>query len=207
MMKRAFLYARVSTKNHGQDVAVQLEPLRAYAEQRGFEIAGEYTDTGISGTKDRRPGLDKLMQAARGHRVDVILVVRFDRFARSTKHLITALEEFNKLGIAFISLNESIDTSSAMGKMVFTVLGAVAELERNIIVERINAGLAKARRHGVQLGRRQMICDREAIRQGKAAGRTIRELAIEHGVSKSLIANICSERAGDRTRSIKVVNR
>jgi DNA invertase Pin-like site-specific DNA recombinase len=173
-------------------VNVQLEPLREYAKARGFEVVQEFTDAGVSGTKDRRPALDKLMQAARQRTVDAVIVARFDRFARSTRHLITALEEFNHLGIAFISLNEAIDTSSAMGKMVFTVLGAVAELERNIIVERINAGLAKAKRHGVQLGRRQTIVDRQAIREGKAEGKTVRELAAEFGVSKSLVANICA---------------
>jgi DNA invertase Pin-like site-specific DNA recombinase len=121
-----------------------------------------------------------------------VIVARFDRFARSTRHLITALEEFNHLGIVFISLNEAIDTSTPMGRMVFTVLGAVAELERNIIVERINAGLVKAKRHGVQLGRWQTIVDRAAIREGHKQGKTVRALAAEFGVSKSLVANICA---------------
>jgi hypothetical protein len=120
--KRVGLYARVSTKNNGQDPETQLIALREYANARGFMIAGEYVDMGISGAKDRRPELDRLMADARRRKLDAILVARFDRFARSTKHLVLALEEFQSLGIDFISLNESIDTSTPMGRMVFTVI-------------------------------------------------------------------------------------
>src|SRR5215510_9000190 len=127
--QRVGLYARVSTKNAGQDPETQLLALREYAGHRGMTITDEYVDIGISGAKDRRPELDRLMTDARRRRFDVVLVARFDRFARSTKHLVLALEEFNSLGIDFVSLNESVDTSTPMGKMVFTVIGAVAELE------------------------------------------------------------------------------
>src|SRR5213594_4283273 len=121
--KRVALYARVSTKNNGQDPETQLIALREYASHRGFEIIDEYVDVGISGAKDRRPELDRLMRDARRRKIDAVLVARFDRFARSTKHLVLALEEFQSLGIDFVSLNESVDTSTPMGKMIYTVIG------------------------------------------------------------------------------------
>src|SRR2546428_14143925 len=127
-MKRAALYMRVSTKRHGQTTETQALALRDYAGHRGFEIIGEYRDEGISGSKDSRPALDRLMKDSRGRKFDVVIVSRFDRFARSVSHLLRALEEFSHLGVDFVSLSESIDTSTPMGKMIFTVLGAVAEL-------------------------------------------------------------------------------
>src|SRR4051812_22505835 len=125
-IKRAALYARVSTKQHGQDPDTQLLPLRDLCQARGLTIIDEYVDIGISGSKASRPQLDRLMADAKKRRFDAVYVARFDRFARSVKHLVTALEEFHALGVDFISLNESIDTSTPMGKMVFTILGAVA---------------------------------------------------------------------------------
>src|SRR4030095_10356751 len=152
-MKRAALYARVSTKNNGQNPDTQLVALREYVSNRVWEWAGEYVDHGVSGSKDSRPQLDRLMRDAKARKLDAVIVARFDRFARSTRHLVTALEEFSSLGVDFISLKEAIDTSSAMGKMVFTVLGAVAELERNIIRERVTMGLKRARKERKVLGR------------------------------------------------------
>jgi DNA invertase Pin-like site-specific DNA recombinase len=145
------LYSRVSTQD--QSVDMQLLDLRRYCEQRGFDIYKEYSDEGISGTKDRRPALDELMADARKRKFDAVLCWRFDRFARSTKHLITALEEFRHLGIEFISYQENIDTSSPLGKAIFTIVSAIAELERNIIVERVKAGIRRAKENGKRLGR------------------------------------------------------
>src|SRR5580704_8990097 len=138
---RAAIYARVSTTNHGQDVTLQTRELQQFAAARGWEIAGEYVDAGVSGTKDSRPELNRLIADAHKRRFDVVCVWRFDRFARSVSHLLRALEEFKALGIDFVSFSEQMDTSTPAGKMVFTVLGAVAELERSLIVERVRAGL------------------------------------------------------------------
>src|ERR1041385_8688027 len=140
------LYMRVSTKGHGQTTDTQALALREYAERRGFEIISEYRDEGFSGSKDSRPALDRLMKDARCRKFDVVIVARFDRFARSVSHLLRALEEFNHLGVDFVSVSESIDTSTPMGRMIFTVLGAVAEFERNLIKERVHMGLSRARK-------------------------------------------------------------
>src|SRR5262245_56925714 len=121
-MKRAALYMRVSTKGHGQTTETQALALREHAAHRGFDIVQEYRDEGVSGMKDSRPALDKLMKDARARRFDVVIVARFDRFAWSVSHLLRALEEFNHLAVDFISCAESIDTSTPVGKMIFTVL-------------------------------------------------------------------------------------
>ena len=137
MATRAAIYARVSTIGHGQSPEMQLNELREHCVRRGWQIAGEYVDTGISGAKDRRPELDRLMQDGHRRKFDVVAVWKFDRFARSVSHLLRALDTFRVLGIEFVSLSESLDTATPAGRMVFTVLGAVAELERSLIAERI----------------------------------------------------------------------
>ena len=150
---RAALYARVSTNGHGQDPEVQLRELREYCQRRSWDVASEYIDVGISGTKEKRPELDRLLIDAHRRRFDAVIVWKFDRFARSVSHLLRALETFKIQGIEFVSLSEQVDTSTPMGKCVFTVLGAVAELERSLIVERVKAGLRNARAKGKKLGR------------------------------------------------------
>jgi DNA invertase Pin-like site-specific DNA recombinase len=153
IMQRAALYARVSSANGTQDPEMQLRELREYTQRRGWELVGEYIDNGVSGTKGSRPELNRLMADAHRRRFEVVAVWRFDRFARSVSHLLRALETFQALGVDFISLSENVDTSTPTGKMVFTVLGAVAELERSLIVERVKAGLRNARAKGKKLGR------------------------------------------------------
>src|SRR5260370_30962875 len=160
---RVAVYARISTSNHGQDVTMQTRELREYIGRRGWELAGEYVDEGISGTKEKRPQLDRLMTDAHRRQFDAVIVWKFDRFARSVSHLLRALETFQALGIHFVSLSESLDTSTPAGKMVFTVLGAVAELERSLIVERVKAGLRNAKAKGRKLGRPKIILDRMQI--------------------------------------------
>jgi len=159
---RAAIYARVSTKD--QDATLQVAELRRLAEQRGWCIGGEYVDHGISGSKDQRPQLDAMMAEARRGRFDVVAVWRFDRFARSTRHLVTALEEFRALGVEFVSAREAIDTSTPMGKMVFTMIAAVAEMERELIRERVQAGVDRARAQGKKLGRPRRELDLRAAR-------------------------------------------
>src|SRR5499426_1591936 len=186
------LYMRVSTKGHGQNTDTQALAVREYAVHRSFDIIDEYKDEGISGSKDSRPALDRLMKDARARKFDVVIVARFDRFARSVSHLLRALEEFNQLGIDFVSLSESIDTSTPMGKMIFTVLGAVAELERNLIKERVHMGISRARKQGKQLGRPKRIFDREkalAMLQSMSVREVARQLGVSRGVVERVLSN------------------
>ena len=183
---RAAVYARVSTVNHGQDPGVQLREFSEYAERRGWTVAGEYVDVGISGAKDRRPELDRLMSDAHRRKFDCVVVFKFDRFARSVSHLLRALETFNALGIAFVSLTEGVDTSTPAGKMVFTVLGAVAELERSLIAERVKAGLRNAKAKGKKLGRPSRTVDSETVMRLRAQGVSWR------GVAKQLSVGVAT---------------
>ena len=167
---KAAIYARVSTANNGQDHTMQTRELREYCERRGWAVAGEYVDIGISGTKEKRPELDRLLGEAHRRRFDAVVVWRFDRFARSVSHLLRALETFKSLGIEFVSLSEQVDTSTPTGKMVFTVLGAVAELERSLIVERVRAGLRNAKAKGKSLGRPRLTVDAARIASLRSQG-------------------------------------
>jgi DNA invertase Pin-like site-specific DNA recombinase len=178
---KAAIYARVST-NNGQDPEMQLREVREYCIRRGLE-ASEYVDAGISGTKDSRPQLNKLMADAKKRRFDAVVVWKFDRFARSVSHLLRALEEFRSLGIEFVSLSEQVDTSTPTGKMVFTVLGAVAELERSLISERIRAGLRNAKAKGKRLGRPRKTLDRLRIASLRGEGASWRVVGDALGVS------------------------
>ena len=187
-LKRVALYARVST--NVQDPETQLMALRDYAQARKLEVFSEYVDVGISGSKDSRPALNKLMADAKRRRFDIVQVARFDRFARSTRHLVLALEEFNALGLDFISLSESIDTSTPMGKMVFTVIAAVAELERSLIRERVVMGLERAKAQGKTLGRPRPWVDLERIARLKAQGLSLRAIARETGISRPTVTSI-----------------
>jgi DNA invertase Pin-like site-specific DNA recombinase len=184
---RTAIYARVSTTNNGQDPRMQTRELREYCQRRGWTIAGEFVDIGISGAKEKRPELDRMIAEAHRRKFDVIVVWKFDRFARSVSHLLRALETFNALGIAFVSLSEQMDTTTPAGKMVFTVLGAVAELERSLIVERVKAGLRNARANGVTLGRPRMVVDVAGMARLRAQGRTVRQIADQLGYSRSLV--------------------
>jgi len=171
---RAAIYARVSTNE--QSPELQLRDLRQYAAARGLDAAArgldaaEYVDTGFSGAKQSRPALDRLMNDARKRRFDCVLVWRFDRFARSTKHLLLALEEFRSLGIQFISYQENIDTTSPLGQALFTIVSAVAQLERDLIRERVRAGLRNARAKGKRFGRRRVEVDPERVAALRSKG-------------------------------------
>jgi len=189
---RVALYARVSTTDQSTDS--QLLDLRRYVSERGWNIFKEYVDEGISGTKDSRPALNDLMNDAKKRRFDVVLVWRFDRFARSTKHLILALEEFRNLGIDFVSYQENIDTSSPLGSAIFTIISAVAQLERDIIAERVKAGLRRAKENGKKLGRPQgsTVTHRhtEEARKLRSEGQSLRQIARALNISKSTVARL-----------------
>jgi DNA invertase Pin-like site-specific DNA recombinase len=195
MTSRVAIYARVSTTNHGQDVTLQTRELQQFAEARGWHTVGTYIDDGVSGAKDSRPDLNRLMADAHKRCFDVVAVWRFDRFARSVSHLLRALETFSALGIAFVSLSEQMDTTTPTGKMVFTVLGAVAELERSLIAERVRAGLRNARAKGTRLGRPRITVDVCRALRLRSEGRTVREIADTLGVSRSLVHKTLANRS------------
>jgi DNA invertase Pin-like site-specific DNA recombinase len=177
---RIALYARVSTKDQSCDL--QLGDLRTYCAARGLELVREYIDVGQCGAKDSRPELNKLMDDARKRKFDVIVVWRFDRFARSTKHLLLALEEFRSLGIQFISYQENIDTSSPLGQALFTIVLAVAQLERDLIRERVSTGIRNARENGKKFGRPMRTADKDRILQMRAEGQSMEQIAENLGV-------------------------
>ena len=181
-MTRIAIYARVSTSD--QSTEPQLLDLRRYVLDRGWTSYREYQDEGISGTKDSRPALDELMNDARKRRFDVVLVWRFDRFARSTRHLINALEEFKNLSIDFVSYQENIDTSSPLGSAIFTIISAVAQLERDIIASRVKAGLRRAKENGKKLGRPRVAVDVTRIAALRAQGHSWTEVSRELGIGK-----------------------
>jgi DNA invertase Pin-like site-specific DNA recombinase len=182
------LYGRISTANHSQDVEVQMRELREYADRRSFESAGEYVDA-ISGAKDTRPALSRLMADAHKRKFDAVCVWKFDRFARSVSHLLRALETFRALGIDFISYSEQLDTSTPAGKMSFTVLGAVAELERSLIAERVRAGLRNAKAKGRKLGRPAVEADAAELARLRGQGHSVAEISRQLGVSVGTIHN------------------
>jgi len=195
---RAAIYARVSTTNHGQDVTLQTRELEQFAQARGWQLVDSYLDLGISGSKDKRPQLDRLMADAHKRRFDIVIVWRFDRFARSVSHLLRALETFNALGIAFVSLSEQMDTTTPAGKMIFTVLGAVAELERSLIVERVRAGLRNARAKGKRLGRPRSVLDASRVADLRSQGLGWKKIAAELGVGVGTLYRLAL--GGSKTR-------
>lgn len=169
-----------------QDVSMQLLDLRRYADQRGFEIVEEYIDQGVSGSKVSRPALDRLMSDARKRKFDILMVWRFDRFARSTRMLVLALGEFRSLAIDFISYQENLDTSSPMGEAMFTIISALSQLERDVIRSRVKSGLKAAKARGKVLGRKKTRDD-DAIRRLRSEGLSYSEIQKRLGVSKGAV--------------------
>lgn len=178
---RVALYARVSTLN-GQDPEMQLRELREYSARRGWEVAGKYVDHGVSGTKESRPALNRLMLDARHRAFDAVAVWKLDRFARSLKMLVVSLADLEALGIAFVSLRDNLDLSTPTGRLMFQVVGAMAEFERALIQERVRAGICNARAKGKVLGRPHRIVDSSAIAQLQAQGMSLRKIARTLGV-------------------------
>jgi DNA invertase Pin-like site-specific DNA recombinase len=189
------IYARVSTLNAGQDPSMQTRELTEYCTRRGWELAGVYVDSGISGATDSRPELNRLMEDAHRRKFSAVAVWKFDRFARSVSHLLRALETFRALGIEFVSLTEQVDTTTPMGKMIFTVLGSVGELERGLISERCKAGMRNARAKGKLIGRPALRkFSEEQMEQIRATQRnqptSVRQLAIKHGSTQFTIKKL-----------------
>lgn len=204
---KAAIYSRISTSKKGQDPAMQVKELREYCRRRGWEIAGEFVDVGISGAKDSRPQLDRMMQACRRRLVDAVIVYRYDRFARSLRHLVNALSEFDSLGISFVSLHEAVDTSTPNGRLIFGIFASIAEFERELTRDRIKSGLELARARGKLLGRPKSVCklSREQIAQlkrdhlqGKAS---LRALARKYGVTLWRAYLLCAKRRASVCKS------
>lgn len=187
-MKRAALYARVSTLD--QHPESQLLDLQQLAQQRGLEIVESYVDTGVSGTRVRRPALDQLMADAARHRFDLVVVWAFDRMARSVRHLLETLDEFNRLGIEFISLRENIDTGGPLGRALVVIIGAIAELERSLIIERVRAGMRRAKLEGRHIGRRPLDVDHAGILSDHNRGHSLGQLAKTYGISRTSVRRI-----------------
>ena len=189
-MKRCILYMRVSTVD--QHPETQMHDLRGLAAQRGFEIVAEYTDR-ISGTKAKRPGLDKLLADARRGKVDVVMVWAFDRLARSVRHFLEVLDELNQLNVEFVSFRENVDTGGALGRALVVIIGAIAELERSLIVERVRAGMRRAKLEGRQIGRTPLEVNRAALLLDRERKMSLNDLAKAYGISKASVCRVIKD--------------
>jgi DNA invertase Pin-like site-specific DNA recombinase len=194
-MKRAGVYLRVSSLD--QHPETQALDLRQMAAQRGLTIVREYTDK-ISGVKARRPGLDEMMRDARRGAFDVLLVWACDRIARSTRHLLEVLDELQHLGIEFVSFRENLDTSGPLGRAITIIIGAIAELERSLIVERVRSGMRRARLEGRHIGRPALILDRDAIRSDRAHGWSLSKIASVHRISRTTVCRVLSNNSTEQ---------
>ena len=185
---RAALYGRVSTSSKGQDPALQIEALRRVADQRQWEVVGEFVDDGVSGAKDSRPELDRMMADAHAGKIDVIACWKFDRIGRSVQHLVRTLETLRSLGVDFASVTESVDTSTPVGKMVFHLIASIAEFEHALIKERIAAGVARARKAGKKFGRpRRDDIDMKRVQRLLKHGHSLRAIAKMLDVSRGTL--------------------
>jgi DNA invertase Pin-like site-specific DNA recombinase len=189
-MKRAAVYVRVSTVD--QHPETQLNEIRTFVAQR-FHIVREYTDHGFSGAKARRPALDELMEDARRHKFDVLIVWSIDRLARSTKHLLQTLDELNGLGIQFLSQQEAIDTEGPLGRAIVVIVSAMAELERCVIIERVRAGMRRAKLEGRRIGRAPLNVNRVVLLRDRERGLSLNQLAKAHGISKASVCRVLRE--------------
>ena len=180
---RVALYARVSTLN-GQHPEMQLSELREYASRRGWQVTGEYVDEGVSGSKESRPELNRLMADARRRKLDVVLVWKIDRFGRSLRHLVNALADLDAYRVAFVSLKDNLDLSTPSGRLMFQIIGAMAEFERALIQERVRAGIRNARAKGKRLGRPRVVVDASRVASLRTRGDSWSQIQAGLGVSK-----------------------
>jgi DNA invertase Pin-like site-specific DNA recombinase len=190
-MKRAALYVRVSTLD--QHPETQGLELRQFARQRGYDIVEEYVDHGVSGTKVRRPALDRLLKDAHRRRFDAVLVWSCDRLARSTRHFLQVLDELNELEIQFHSQREAIDTEGPLGRAIIVIISAIAELEKSLIVERVRAGMRRAKLEGRRIGRTPLDVDRAAIVRDRHSGKSLTTVAQKHSVSRATVCRLMNE--------------
>ncbi|HWR35039.1 MAG TPA: recombinase family protein [Clostridia bacterium] len=193
-MKRAALYMRVSTVD--QHPETQLHDLRGLVAQRGFQVVQEYTDK-ISGAKAKRPGLDQLLADARRGKFDIVIVWAFDRMARSVRHFLEVLDDLNQLQIEFISFRENVDTSGPLGRALVVIIGAIAELERNLIIERVRAGMRRARLEGRRIGREPLNVDRQALLRDRGRGMSLTDLAKAYRISRTSVCRVLREHRAD----------
>jgi DNA invertase Pin-like site-specific DNA recombinase len=184
------IYARVSTVGHGQDTGMQTRDLKEFCKLRDFQLVDSYVDEGVSGSKDSRPELDRLMRDARKRRFDAVLVWKLDRFGRSLKHLVNALAEFQALGVAFISYKESLDMTTPAGRLMFGVIAAMAEFERDLIRERTKAGVAFARSKGKHIGRPRLAVKSSDVHRLRATGLSRRAIGRELGISEGTVRRL-----------------
>jgi DNA invertase Pin-like site-specific DNA recombinase len=201
ILMRVAIYARVSTQA-GQNPAMQTRELREFAERRGWTITGEFIDLGVSGSRDRRPQLDMLMDLARIRKIDVILTWKLDRWGRSLKHLVNSLAELEALGVAFVALRDNLDLSTPAGRLMFHVIGAMAEFERSLIQERVRAGIRNARSKGQRLGRPSVTLDRSKIAVLRSQGHSLRAIAAELGCSHALVNKTLANMRATKTENL-----
>jgi DNA invertase Pin-like site-specific DNA recombinase len=188
--RRVACYARVSTT--GQSSENQLLALRSFATARGWTVT-EYVDQGVSGAREKRPALDALLSAARARKLDVVCCVKLDRLARSVSHLVSMARELEALGVDLVVLDQAIDTTTPSGRLLFHVLASISEFERDLIRDRVLAGLKRARAHGQRLGRPRAAFDLAQARRLLSEGQSIRTVARLLGVSKSTLAQAVRE--------------
>ena len=202
MKKNAAIYVRVSTPD--QHVESQLYDLRELASQRGFEVVHEYEDRGVCGKKARRPGLDLLMADARRKKFSVVLVAAFDRIARSTRNFLHVIDELESLEIEFISRREGVATGDAMGRLFVTIISAIAELERSLVVERVKSGMRRAKLEGRQVGRARLDINREQVVQDRRSGMSLTQVAKRHSISRASVCRLMKEANGDCNCAIAI---
>jgi DNA invertase Pin-like site-specific DNA recombinase len=197
-MKKTAIYVRVSTPD--QHVEGQLYDLRELAAQRGFDVVGTYEDRGVCGKKARRPGLDALMADARRKKFSVVLVAAFDRIARSTRNFLQIIDELDSMGIEFISRREGVATGDAVGRLFITVISAIAELERSLVVERVKSGMRRARLEGRQIGRARLDVDRARVVEDRRSGMSLTQVARKHGISRATVCRLMKDAKGSDLR-------
>jgi DNA invertase Pin-like site-specific DNA recombinase len=202
MKKTAAIYVRVSTPD--QHVESQLYDLRELAAQKGYEIVHEYEDRGVCGKKARRPGLDLLMADARRKKFSVVLVAAFDRIARSTRNFLQVIDELDSMGVEFISRRENVDTSGPMGRLFVTIISAIAELERSLVVDRVKSGMRRAKLEGRQIGRSRLDVNREQVVLDRRSGLSLTQVAKRHNISRASVCRLMKEANDDCNLAIAI---